>query len=156
MTSPSLHWQCLPFEELSLNTLYAILRLRQEVFAVEQASVYLDVDGFDPGACHLFATQDETPVAYCRLLSPGVKYPEASIGRVVTAPGVRGSGAGRELMRRALTECEARFPDSGLRISAQAYLQRFYESFGFAVITAPYDEDGIPHIGMRRPAGDRP
>lgn len=147
-----LAWQCLTFGELTNYRLYQILRLRQEVFAVEQNSVYLDVDGKDLDALHVLAEEDGRVLAYCRLLAPGVKYAEASIGRVVTAPEVRGTGAGRELMRQALNTCLQHYPESGNRISAQLYLQRFYESFGFVTVGDPYDEDGIPHIEMLRPA----
>lgn len=150
MTSP-LHWHCLDFNALGSERLYAILRLRQEVFAVEQNSVYLDVDGKDLQALHLFAEADGRVLAYCRLLAPEVKYAEASIGRVVTAPEARGTGAGRELMRQALANCQQHYPNKGIRISAQCYLQRFYESFAFETVGAPYDEDGIPHIEMLRP-----
>ena len=146
-----LQWQCLDFSALGSERLYAILRLRQEVFAVEQNSVYLDVDGKDLQALHLFAEKDGRVLAYCRLLAPGAKYAEASIGRVVSAPEVRGTGAGRELMRQALEHCQQHYPDSGIRISAQCYLQRFYESFGFGSVGEPYDEDGIPHIEMLCP-----
>ena len=111
----------------------------------------LYVDGKDLQALHLFAEKDGRVLAYCRLLAPGAKYAEASIGRVVSAPEVRGTGAGRELMRQALEHCQQHYPDSGIRISAQCYLQRFYESFGFGSVGEPYDEDGIPHIEMLCP-----
>lgn len=149
--APGLHWQCLPFEALSLVQLYAMLRLRQEVFAVEQSSIYLDVDGRDPGAVHLFAEQEDGRViACCRLLAPGVKYAEASIGRVCTAHSQRGKGLGIEMMQRALAVCAQRYPGQGIRISAQQYLQDFYTGFGFVQTSPAYDEDGIPHIEMLR------
>ncbi len=147
MSSP-LHWQVLEFEQLTRELLYAILKIRQEVFAVEQTSIYLDVDGKDLGALHIIAQQDEAIHAYCRILAPGVGYDEASIGRVLTSPASRGSGAGKLLMQQAIACCEQHFPGIGIRISAQLYLQHFYESFGFHVCSEPYDEDGIPHIQM--------
>lgn len=147
-----LAWQCLTFRDLTSYQLYQILRLRQEVFAVEQNSVYLDVDGKDLDALHVLAEEDGRVLAYCRLLAPGVKYAEASIGRVVTAPEVRGTGAGRELMRQALAACQQHYPETGNRISAQLYLQTFYEGFGYEAVGEPYGEDGIPHIEMLRPA----
>lgn len=150
MPLSSLQWQCLPFSSLDLATLYAILRLRQEVFAVEQNSIYVDADGKDIDALHLFATQDAQIKAYCRLLPPGVKYPEASIGRVLSAPSARGKGAGKALMQKALEQCATHFPQAAIRISAQLYLQDFYEALGFVAIAAPYDEDGIPHLEMLR------
>jgi ElaA protein len=128
-----------------------MLRLRQEVFAVEQNSIYLDVDGRDPGALHLFAEQgDGTIVACCRILAPGVKYAEASIGRVCTARSQRNKGIGIELMQRALAACAQRHPSHGIRISAQQYLKDFYSSFGFVQTSPAYDEDGIAHIEMLR------
>jgi len=148
MSASSFNWQVQRFEALSSTTLYAILKIRQEVFAVEQNSVYLDVDGKDMGAIHLYGQEDNAIQAYCRILAPGVKYTEASIGRVLTSVDNRGNGTGRLLMQKALVYCAQHYPNSGVRISAQLYLQKFYESFGFIVITAPYDEDGIPHIEM--------
>lgn len=144
-------WQCLRFGELSTNRLYQILKIRQEVFAVEQNSVYLDVDGRDLDALHVFTARKDELIAYCRVLPPGLKYTEASIGRVLTTSAARGSGAGRQLMDYALRVCTEHYPGQGIRISAQLYLEEFYRSFGFASCTAPYDEDGIPHIEMLKP-----
>lgn len=146
--TPMLKWQCQSFSDLSTEKLYALMRLRQQVFVVEQACVYQDADNLDQGALHLFATDEETLVACCRLLPPGKKYTEPSIGRVCTAQSHRGLGVGRELMQRALQEAVRHFPGRAVRISAQLYLQEFYESFGFRTTSAPYDEDGIPHIDM--------
>ena len=151
MTPPPLHWQVLEFNQLSNEMLYAILKIRQEVFAIEQNSVYLDVDGKDLGALHVLAHLDDAIFAYSRVLAPGVKYTEASIGRVLTAPQSRGSGAGKLLMQRSIQCCEQHYPSSGIRISAQLYLQHFYESFGFSATSEPYDEDGIAHIEMLKP-----
>ncbi len=143
-------WHCLPFDALSLLQLHALLRLRQEVFAVEQNSVYLDVDGKDTGALHLFATQGADIVACCRILAPGLKYAEPSIGRVCTAASHRGRGLGLTLMQRAIACCDQRYAGAGIRISAQVYLKNFYSALGFAHTSDVYDEDGIPHIEMRR------
>ncbi len=145
-----LDWHCLPFETLSLTQLYSLLRLRQEVFVLEQDCVYLDVDGRDIGALQLFAQQRGEVVACCRILAPGVKYAEASIGRVCTALSQRGRGVGVTLMQRAVACCEQHYPGQGIRISAQQYLKAFYESFGFVQVSDVYDEDGIPHIEMLR------
>lgn len=141
-------WQFLRFEELTTDRLYQILKIRQEVFAVEQNCVYLDVDGRDLDSLHVFASVDDELMAYCRVLPPGLKYPEVSIGRVLTASAARGSGAGRALMDYALTVCTELYPGRGIRISAQLYLEEFYRSFGFVSCSAPYDEDGIPHVEM--------
>lgn len=146
-----MQWQCLRFDQLNTSLLYQILKIRQEVFAIEQNSVYLDVDGKDLLALHVFSTHEDDIVAYCRVLPPGLKYPEASIGRVLTTETVRGSGTGRALMDYALRHCTEHHPGHGVRISAQLYLEDFYSSFGFASCSAPYDEDGIPHIEMLKP-----
>ena len=143
-----LKWQCQSFSELSAQKLYALMSLRQQVFVVEQACAYQDADNFDQEALHLFATDSDTLVAYCRLLAPGKKYTEPSIGRVCTAQSHRGLGMGRELMTRALQQMEFSYPGQAVRISAQLYLQEFYESLGFRTTSAPYDEDGILHIDM--------
>jgi len=143
-------WHCLPFDALRLPQLYALLRLRQEVFAVEQTSIYLDADGKDQQALHLFALQDDDIIACCRILAPGVKYVEPSIGRVCTAASHRGRGLGLALMHRAIACCDQHYPGQGIRISAQLYLKDFYAALGFALTSPVYDEDGIPHIEMRR------
>ena len=144
-------WQYLRFDQLSTTRLYQILKIRQEVFSIEQNCVYLDADGKDMDALHVFATVDDELIAYCRVLPPGLKYPEASIGRVLTSSAARGSGAGRALMEYALTVCTQLYPGRGVRISAQLYLEGFYSSFGFSSCSSPYDEDGIPHIEMLKP-----
>lgn len=143
-------WHCLPFKALSLHQLYALLRLRQEVFAVEQTSIYLDADGRDQDALHLFATQGDDIAACCRILAPGVKYGEPSIGRVCTAAQHRGRGLGLALMQRAIALCQQHYPGRGIRISAQLYLREFYAGLGFVQTSEVYDEDGIPHIEMQR------
>jgi len=151
MTS-GLHWRCQAFAELGVAELDAIYRARQHVFVIEQACAYLDADGADPQCWHLAAwSAGGQPLAYARLVAPGVKYTEASIGRVITAASVRGTGLGRELVRRAVASTEALFPGQGIRISAQAHLAPFYGGFGFTGVGAPYLEDGIPHLEMLRP-----
>lgn len=152
-----LRWQCARFDELTLRELYALLALRAQVFVVEQTCAYQDLDGHDPAANHLlgWGAADAEPaalLAYARLFAPGARYAEASVGRIVTAPAVRGRGLGRGLVARAIEECAARFGPAPIRISAQAHLQRFYEEQGFVREGAPYDEDGIPHVQMVRPA----
>jgi len=143
-------WHCLPFDALSLHQLYALLRLRQAVFAVEQTSIYLDADGKDQQALHLFAMRGDDIIACCRILAPGVKYVEPSIGRVCTASSHRGRGLGVALMHRAIACCEQHYCGAGIRISAQLYLRDFYGALGFAPTSEVYDEDGIPHLEMRR------
>jgi ElaA protein len=147
----TLDWQWKRFGELTLEQLYRLLALRSEVFVVEQRSLYLDADGYDPECFHLLGLTPEGQLgAYLRALPPGLKFPEASLGRVVTSPALRGKAQGRELVARGLAFLAERFPGAPVRIGAQAYLQRFYEGFGFVQVSDIYDEDGIPHLDMRR------
>jgi len=144
-------WHLTEFSSLSTTELYDVMRLRQEVFVVEQNCVYLDADGYDAVARHLLGRDaNGTLVAYLRLFAPGVKFTEACIGRVCTAASVRGTGLGQELMRRGIAEATRLWPESDLRISAQAYLLNFYGKLGFVAEGELYDEDGIPHVEMVR------
>ena len=148
-------WRCCRFDELDVFELDAIYRARQQVFAIEQHCIYLDADGFDAHSLHLVAWSSDrsVPLAYARVVEPGRKYAEPSIGRVITTGAARGTGLGRELVRRAIALCEEAFPGHGIRISAQTRLERFYFEAGFAPVGPPYLEDGIPHTEMLRPAG---
>lgn len=139
------------FSELSPAELYAMLRLRSEVFVVEQNCVYPDTDNKDIACHHLFIWEDDVLVAGARLLPPGLSFPEMSIGRVVTSPSARRKGWGKILMENAIKACGELFGEGPIHIGAQLYLQKFYESFGFKVIGDIYLEDNIPHIGMIRP-----
>lgn len=151
MNDSGIHWSVARFEELELGQLYAILAARSAVFVVEQDCAYQDLDGFDAAGIHLWAASDADRVlAYARLLPPGLRYAEPSIGRVLTTSSDRGRGLGRELMQRALREASRRFPGEPIRISAQQYLERFYGQLGFEAVRGPYLEDGIPHIEMVR------
>ena len=143
-----IHWLLKKFEELTPYQLYAILRLRNEVFVVEQNCVFQDADDKDQDACHLMGFADNKLVAYTRLVPPGIGYKEPSIGRVVTSPSVRGSGAGRELMQQSIYHCYNLFGEVPIKIGSQLYLKKFYESFGFRQISDVYLEDGIEHIYM--------
>ena len=149
-------WQWSAFDQLSLSELYTILRVRQMVFVVEQTCPYLDADGDDERAWHLlgWVEQGETKTlaAYARIFPPGIKYAEASIGRVVTHPLMRRKGMGEALMTEALRRIETLAPGAQVRIGAQMYLERFYEKSGFRRVSEPYDEDGIIHIEMLRAA----
>lgn len=147
-----LTWRWLRYHELGLDDLYDALALRCRVFVVEQGP-YLDPDGLDRHAAHLLG-RDPVGVlqAYLRVVDPGLKYPEPSIGRVITSPERRGMGAGRALMEQGVAWCEATWPGQGIRISAQAHLRAFYGSLGFDPVGQPYLEDGILHVEMfRRP-----
>jgi ElaA protein len=147
-------WSCKPFASLSPNELYSILQLRNEVFVVEQNCVYQDCDDKDRHAHHFMGWKENKLVAYTRLLPSGVAYEEISIGRVVTSPSVRGSKTGKELMRKSIEKIHELFGRSPIKIGAQLYLKRFYESFGFIQNSDVYLEDGIDHIKMLRDTPD--
>jgi ElaA protein len=145
-----MRWTWTRFEGLSLDDLYDALALRCRVFILEQGP-YQDPDGLDRGAWHLLGRDDAGALrVYLRIVDPGLKYEEPSIGRVITAPEVRGTGIGRRLMVEGIARCEAVWPGRRIRISAQARLVPFYTSLGFAPIGEPYEEDNIPHIEMLR------
>ena len=143
-------WTIKRFDELTLDELYNILQLRNEVFIVEQNCVYKDLDGKDRSAWHLMAVENDRLVAYTRILPPGVSYNDPAIGRVVTSSLKRRSGLGRELMKRSIEACRIFFGKTSITLSAQVYLQSFYESFGFMPVGEEYLDDGIPHIKMSR------
>ena len=149
-----IEWQWRSFADLTGADVYDIMALRQDVFILEQRCLYPDADGLDQGAHHLLGWQTvegkRTLAAYVRLLAPGAKYTEMSIGRVLTARAARGGGMGRTLMEQAIAHAVAQHPGHRIRIGAQAHLEAFYASFGFATISAPYDEDGIMHVDMLR------
>ena len=143
-----MNWTWLRFGELGVDNLYDALALRCRAFVLEQGA-YLDTDGIDRRSWHLLGRDNAGVLqAYLRAVDPGVKYAEPSIGRVATAPEVRGSGLGRELMRQGLARCAATWPGLGVRISAQARLRRFYAELGFEAIGDEYSEDNIPHLEM--------
>lgn len=142
-------WETLPFAALDVRLLYAVMRLRQEVFVLEQNCVYLDADGADLVAEHMLCRQAGELVAYQRLLGPGIKYPESSMGRIVVQPALRGQELGRELVQRGITHNQERWPGVDICISAQAHLEAFYGSLGFNGEGDVYDEDGVPHRKMR-------
>lgn len=148
----AIDWKCLPFEALSAAELYAIMRLRSEVFVVEQNCVYLDADNKDQSSYHLAGWLDGHLVAYCRLLPPELAFKEASIGRVISNPKFRRTGAGREMMPVAIQFTRSLFQTIPIRIGAQRYLEKFYQSFGFQPEGDEYLEDGIPHIEMILPS----
>jgi ElaA protein len=155
MTSPStIDWHFSRFADLTPFDLYDVLAARQNVFILEQTCLYPDIDGYDLEAHHLLGWRDvdgkRQLAAYLRVLAPGAKYDEMSLGRVITTPAARGSGAGRALLDQGIAHAEALHPGHRIRIGAQQYLERFYASFGFQTVSAPYDEDGIMHIDMLR------
>ncbi|MBW8467639.1 MAG: GNAT family N-acetyltransferase [Thiobacillus sp.] len=148
-------WRCLPFDALLPRTLYALLQLRSAVFVVEQACAFQDLDGADADCMHLLGERaraggEPELLAYTRLVPAGLKYPEASIGRVVTAPSTRGSGMGHALMAESIRMLHSLWGVQPIRIGAQAHLERFYNAHGFVSDDKPYIEDGIPHLEMLR------
>lgn len=147
-------WQWRSFEALSGFELYEILAAREAVFIVEQQCIYQDIDHLDQDAWHLLGRDRDTGtnalLAYLRVVFPGKKYAEPSIGRVITTEAARGRGLGKGLMAEGIKRVEAQYPNRAIRISAQVYLERFYQGFGFQTVSEPYDEDGILHIEMVR------
>lgn len=144
-------WTWSRFADLGVDNLYDVLALRCRVFVLEQGP-YLDPDGIDRLAWHLLGRDDAGELqAYLRVVDPGVKYAEPSIGRVITAAAVRGTGLGRRLVAEGVARCTAAWPGQGIRISAQAHLERFYGGLGFVRVGDPYPEDNIPHLEMLMP-----
>ena len=141
-------WSCKAFKELSLDEFHDIIQLREVVFVVEQDCPYLDVDGKDKDALHVFGEYQGNIVATTRILKPGKSYDEVAIGRVVTSPTVRGMGIGKKLMQESMKFVQAHFGEVPVRISAQTYLLKYYKSFGFEQTGKEYLEDNIPHLEM--------
>jgi len=158
-----LQWNLITFERLTGHQLYAVLKLRQDVFVVEQECAFGEIDGRDPHAQHLLMfDRAETLVGCCRVIPPQPLQQiapveednlAASIGRVVVARQARGTGIGHLLMKAAVRFCREHFPEKTLHVAAQAHLEEFYAQHGFAVIGSPYDEDGIPHVTMMMQIG---
>lgn len=138
----------LSFEELSNNQLYDVVALRQQVFIIEQDCIYPDIDGRDRLALHLMMYDDETLVAYLRIFPPDAKLRESSLGRIVVHPKYRGGTMGKDLIQKGIDTSRKKFPDSSIRIEAQAELKRYYEKFGFIAEGQVYVVDGIDHLQM--------
>ncbi|MGC6568652.1 GNAT family N-acetyltransferase [Streptococcus sp. VTCC 12886] len=136
------------FDQLSLQELYTILTIRTNVFVVEQACPYPELDGKDPNCLHLLGTINGELVAYLRILPAGLRYDEVSIGRVVVKPSHRGKGLGRLMMEQAIHCITNEWKESQIKIGAQAYLEKFYQSLGFEPVSEVYLEDDIPHLDM--------
>ncbi|MCL7987657.1 GNAT family N-acetyltransferase [Sphingobacterium sp. lm-10] len=143
-------WTLLPFHELSTIELYEILQCRSEVFVVEQNCVYQDIDDKDPHCLHLIGREksDGPIAAYTRIVPPGISFAEPSIGRVLTTAPYRRHSYGKLLMRKSIDMVKQHYPNQMIRIGAQTYLDKFYQSLGFIPVGEPYDEDGIQHIEM--------
>jgi len=143
-----MNWQIYQFDDLTTHDLYTLMRLRQEVFVLEQNCVYPDLDGLDQASVHILCWENGELLAYLRCLKPGLSYPQSSIGRIVVSPTARGRDLGRELVTRGITYNFKQWPDSAIRIGAQRYLEAFYCRLGFVVDGEPYIEDGIEHVHM--------
>ncbi|ANQ25290.1 GCN5 family acetyltransferase [Vibrio natriegens] len=152
-----LTWMTLPFAQLTTLQLYELMRLRVDVFVVEQTCPYPELDGKDTldGVYHLLGYHDDELVACARLLPAGTTYDNVSIGRVVTKKTARGGGLGHKLLEEALAQCEALWPEQTIDIGAQEHLIEYYSRHGFNVISDSYLEDGIPHVDMRREAATK-
>ncbi|MHA6494408.1 GNAT family N-acetyltransferase [Pseudomonas borbori] len=147
-----LEFQWSRLESFSALELHAIIKARETVFVVEQNCPYQETDDMDLQAWHLTVSLGGELAAYVRVVDPGIKYSEPSIGRVMTLKKFRELKIGRSLMEEAIRFTEQKFPGNGIKIGAQVYLKKFYESLGFQVVSEPYDEDGIPHVDMVRTA----
>ncbi len=145
-----LEWKIKPFNTLSAQEVYSFLKLRSEVFVVEQNCVFLDIDGKDSIALHLIGEYDKKVVAYARLFKAGDYYKNASIGRVVIDAKYRDKKWGNDLMEQAIYGILQHFNQTKITIGAQLYLQKFYEKHGFVVTSDVYLEDDIDHIEMKR------
>ena len=152
----ALTWRFAPFAELTAREIHDLYRLRVAVFVVEQECAFQDVDGADVESWHLLGYRDKELIAYARFVPAGIKFAEPSIGRVITAIAVRRTGLGRTLMEEALKRADKLWPHRAIRIGAQERLEKFYQDFGFTTVSAPYDEDGIMHVEMLRPASKIP
>ncbi|EHO13560.1 MULTISPECIES: GNAT family N-acetyltransferase [Myroides] len=146
----SIHWHTKVFDELTVSELYDIMRLRTDVFVVEQNCPYPELDGKDKKCLHIYATKLDQVVACARIVPPGLSYPEIAIGRVAVHADYRKDGYGRILMQYAIDKIEEEFGAQDIQIGAQSYLKNFYGSFGFEPSSEEYLEDGIPHVDMIR------
>lgn len=144
----NIRWHCKAFENLTPGELYQIIRLRNEIFVVEQNCVFQDADNKDQHCLHFMGWINDNLAAYTRLAPPGHIYKEASIGRVITSPAYRNKGLGHELMKKSIEECKKHFGNTAIKIGAQYYLKHFYASLGFEQVSDIYLEDGIEHIYM--------
>ncbi|WP_105256930.1 GNAT family N-acetyltransferase [Streptococcus suis] len=143
-----MQWEIKAFDQLSLQELYGILTLRVDVFVVEQACPYPEVDGKDPNCLHLLGTDEGELVAYLRILPAGLSYDEVSIGRVVIKSSHRGKGLGRPMTEQAIHFITNEWKERQIKIGAQAHLEKFYSSLGFEPVSEVYLEDDIPHLDM--------
>jgi ElaA protein len=148
------------FDGMELRQLHDLLMLRQQIFIIEQNCIFPDIDGLDPLSFHVVGMRDGQVVAATRIVPPGIDPDHSqqgldpAIGRVVAASSLRGMGIGRDIMMQSILACQKYFPESGIFLNGQQHLARFYQGLGFVQEGEPFDEDGIPHISMRRAAVD--
>lgn len=142
-------WETYQFNDLSVGKLYEILKLRVNVFVVEQECPYPELDDMDQESIHIEYAEDGKTLAYARLVPAGIKYAIPSIGRVIVHPDARGRGLARQLMAHCMDYILQEWQAEEIQLQGQVYLQEFYESLGFQAISEAYDEDGIPHVDMK-------
>ena len=142
-------WKTYRFEELTTKKLYEVLKLRVDVFVVEQNCPYPELDNLDQQSIHLLYSENGEVLAYARLVPAGIKYDLPSIGRVIVHKSARGRGLAKKLLERSIHYILEEWEASAIQLQGQVYLQEFYESFGFQSISDSYDEDGIPHVDMK-------
>lgn len=145
-----MNWKTYRFDELTPEKLYEFLKLRVDVFVVEQNCPYPELDGLDQESVHLEYAENGRTLAYARLVPPGVKYDIPSIGRVIVHPEARNRGLARQLLHRCIDFIENEWKAEEIQLQGQVYLQEFYQSVGFQPVSDAYDEDGIPHVDMKR------
>ncbi len=145
-----IHFKWYKFSDLTVDQLYAVLSMRSDIFVVEQNCVYLDPDGKDIFAMHLLGQEKNSLVTYMRLFPPTDIENFIIFGRVLTARSSRTKGYGKKLMEELLSYCNKNYPGIAIKCSAQCYLKKFYEGFGFKTVSDVYEEDGIPHISMEK------
>lgn len=145
-----LKWQVQPLMQLSATQLHALYQLRTAIFVVEQACAYQEVDEHDPQSVHLLGWQGAELLACARVCPPHTVYTQPSVGRVAVADAHRGKGLGKEIFKRALVQCRQAYPEKEIKIQAQCYLEKFYQSFGFKTVSVPYPDFGIMHVDMIR------
>jgi len=157
-TRNNLNWVICRFEDMSPLQVYSLLKLRQQIFIIEQECIFPEIDGLDPVCLHILAWDGDDVLAAARIVGPGLDPDHAAqgdrpaIGRVVTSEVLRGQGVGRVLMARAIEACADNFAGKPIYLNAQLYLRDFYQGLGFVQFGDKYDEDGIAHISMERPA----
>lgn len=150
-----MQWYTHTFKQLTTDILYDILKLRIDVFVVEQTCYYPDIDGLDRNddTLHVYAYENDELIAYLRCMAPGVAYDnQSAIGRVIIAENARGRSLGHDLIKQGIKACEQAWPNNAIHMSAQEHLQKYYHQHGFKTTSEMYLEDDIPHISMTKEA----